>query len=213
MTGRVRHRLVASVLVAALGTACGGEGANKEVHPRATEPRQVTAPRPIASSTTTTSTTKPPVRSADESGVRPPPVIDHGTDHVAITRSLLIYARWLDAHDPDQALLTRAYQQGSAMARSVASDWVTMRRKHWRIIEIDRSPFGFTVLSETSALVSYRMVEHLAYRDLIDVNGRAFRHDGPRDETYLISVIQIVPGASWRLLDIVRKGPPIEVQL
>ena len=204
------------MLATALGTACGGVGANKEVHPSATEPRVVAAPRAVSASTSgtpiTTATTAP-ARRAGADGVRPPPGLDRGSDHLAITKSLLGYARWLDAHAPDQALLTGAYQGGSAMARSIAADWTTMRRLRVRIIEIDRAPLDFFVVSESNSIVSYRVVEHLAYRDLVDLRGRAVRHDGARDETYLISAIQITPGAPWRLLDVVRKGPPIEVQL
>jgi len=202
------------MLATALGTACSGGGANRDVLPRATEPREVVAPRAEPTSTTPgTRATTPKVPRPGLGGVRPPPVLDRGSDHLAITKSLLMYARWLDAHDPDQALLVGAYQHGTALARSIAADWATMRRRGWRIIEIDRAPLDFFVLSETGSIVSYRVVEHLASRDLVDLQGRSMRRDRARDETYLISAIRITPGAPWRLLDVERKGPPIEVQL
>lgn len=203
------------MLVAALGTACGGGGTNKDVHPRATEPRRVVASRPATTTTrgAWTTTTVLRARSALFDGVPPPPVLDRGTDHVAITRSLLAYGRWLEWHHPDPSLVTRAYAPGGELADRVARKVTRLLREGKRIVEVDRAPYEFVVVSEKPDLVSYRVVEHLARRELVDLHGRVLAHDNARDEHYLIVVMQITADSPWRLIVVERQGLPIEVQL
>ena len=83
VTIRGRHRLVASMLLAAMGTACGGGATHHSTSP------VITAVHRVASA---------PVKA-----VAPPAIIDRGGDHVAIARSLLLFGRWLEWHPPDPA--------------------------------------------------------------------------------------------------------------
>ena len=118
VTGRGRHRLAASVLVVALGTACGGGGGeNRTDVPRAV-PHDVGVPRSVS----TTSIFPYASASADSDGVPPPVVVERGTDGAAIARSLLEYGRWLARHDPDPALVENGVRAGSVLARNVARD-------------------------------------------------------------------------------------------
>lgn len=78
VTIRGRHRLAASMLLASMGTACGGGAGTNSAAGRSTAPRSAPA------STTTTATT----------AARK--VIDRGDDYVAIARSLLLFDRWFE---------------------------------------------------------------------------------------------------------------------
>ncbi len=218
MTGRARHRLVAALLVTALGTACGGGGTNKDVHPRATEPRRGTAPRPesITTAPAVTGMTGPPSVVSAGFGfddVSPPRVVDRGRDLFAIAGSLLLYGRWLDQHRPDPVLTTHAYLVGSSMARDVAADLARSRRARVRVVEVDDRPFQFRTLSALANVFSLELTEHLAQRERVSLQGRVLDRVGRATESYLIVVKRFGPGFPWRLMDVERKGRPIEVQL
>src|SRR5712691_10570821 len=99
------------MLLAAMGTACGGGAGTSSTGSTAADP---TAHR-SASSTTTTATA---------SGLPQPKVVDHGDDFVAIASSLVLFGRWMEWHNPDPALVARAYDVGSPAER-VVSEYVT----------------------------------------------------------------------------------------
>jgi hypothetical protein len=210
--------LVAALLVTALGTACGGGGTNKDVHPRATEPRPAAASRPesITTAPVVTATTAPPRVVAAGFGfdrVVPPRVVDRGRDLFVIARSLLLYGRWLDQHRPDPALTPHAYLVGSTMARAVAADLARSRRARVRVIEVDDRPLAFRKLSELPNVFSLELTEHLAHRERVTLRGRVLERVGPGSESYVVVVKRFGPGFPWRLLDVEPKGRPIEVQL
>jgi hypothetical protein len=175
--------------------------------------------RLIASPAGSTTSTAPrpnrprPTISSTSDGVAPPSVLDRGTDHVAIARSLALYGRWLEWHDPDPRLVDRAYAPGSAFARDMSRTVTEMTRLRERIEEVDRAPLGFVVVSERANVVSFRLTEQLASRDLVRVDGRPLRHAGPATEHYVVIVTRVAADAPWRLLVIERQSPPIEVQL
>jgi hypothetical protein len=200
------------VLVFVLGAACGGGGGEKTTgRRRAAERSRVTTARP--GSTTTTRTTLPPAAQFAADGVSPPAVLDRGTDSVAVARSLAEYGRWLEWHDPDPALVDRAYASGSELARNLARTVVEMRRIRKRVQEVDRAPLDFVVVSELANVVSFRVTERLARRDVVDLAGHVLRHTGPAIERYLVIMTRPETDAGWRLLTVERRGPPIEVQL
>jgi hypothetical protein len=208
------------VLVFALGAACGGGGGEKTTgRARAAGRGRVTTARPGSTTTTTTTPTTPstdtgkPVARPASDGVSPPAVVDRGTDSVAVARSLAEYGRWLEWHDPDPALVDRAYTSGSELANNMVRTVVEMRRVRKRVQEVDRAPLDFVVVSELANVVSFRVTERLARRDVVDLAGHTLRHAGPAIERYVVIMMRPETDAAWRLLTVERRGPPIEVRL
>ena len=186
------------MLLAATGAACGGG---------ATENSTARSSAPEPSGANARSTSKPAVHRA------PPPVIDRGTDFVGITRSLVLYVRWLEWHHPDPSLVERVYQLGSPAER-VASKHVTeLRRIGAHIVEADTAPFELAVISVTPNVVSLRLTEHLSHRELIAASGRVLARDRARVEQYTVSIARANGAAPWRVNLVERKSPRIEVQL
>ncbi len=201
------------MLVFALGAACGGGGGEKTTgRARAAERGRVTTARPGSTTTPSTDTGKPVARPASD-GVSPPAVVDRGTDSVAVARSLAEYGRWLEWHDPDPALVDRAYTSGSELANNMVRTVVEMRRVRKRVQEVDRAPLDFVVVSELANVVSFRVTERLARRDVVDLAGHTLRHAGPAIERYVVIMMRPETDAAWRLLTVERRGPPIEVRL
>ena len=139
--------------------------------------------------------------------------MDRGTDSVAVARSLAEYGRWLEWHDPDPALVDRAYASGSDLAHNMVRTVVEMRRVRKRVQEVDRAPLDFVVVSELANVVSFRVTERLARRDVVDLAGHTLRHAGPAIERYVVIMMRPETEAAWRLLTVERRGPPIEVRL
>ena len=194
------------MLVAALGTACGGGGAeNKDVHPRATEPRPAVAAR----SRSATSATRLPASRAEA----PPAVVDHGEDVRAITLSLLDFGRWLEWHRPEPALVELAYARGSELARGIATVVARLRRTGEHIVEVDTDPYELRVVSRHANVVSWRVTEHRARRELVTADGHVLLHVGPGTVEYVVMIVRAAVSAPWRLLVTERTGPLIEVQL
>jgi len=146
-------------------------------------------------------------------GVTAPAVLDRGADHARIARSLAEYGRWLEWHDPDPALVERAYAPNSALARNMVKGVNEMRRRHQRVEEVDSVPLDFAVVSELPNVVSFRVTEHLARRDVVATSGRALRHSGAATEHYVVLMMRFSSDAPWRLLVVERQGAPIEVEL
>jgi hypothetical protein len=149
----------------------------------------------------------------DSDGVSPPPVIDRGADHVAVVRSLIEYGRWMEWHDPDPALVTRAYAPRSDLARGITREVNAMRSVRNRVVEVDTAPLEFVVVSVLPNVVSFRLTEHLARRDVIDLEGRVLEHVAPVTEHYIVLMMRFASSTPWRLLVVETQEPPIEVKL
>ena len=192
MTRRGRGLAVLALLVVAV-PACE-RGVAK--HPPARTAKAV-APHP-------TTTTRPVPR---------PPTEDRGSNYVAIARSLVLYGRRLETNCPDAALVNRAYAPGSALARGMAAVCHAMHREQRYIVEVDREPLQLSVVSAQRNVVSFRLVEHLARRELVDRRGRVIQRRGPATETYVVSMLRFSARDPWRLNDVHRLGPRVEVRL
>jgi hypothetical protein len=123
------------------------------------------------------------------------------------------YGRWLEWHDPDPALVNRAYAPESALARSMAKAAAEMGLWHERVEEVDRAPLDFEIVSELENVVSFRVTERLVRRDIVDASGRTLRHAGPATEHYVVLVTRASSDAPWRLLVVQHRDPPVEVRL
>lgn len=181
---------------ATMGVACGGGGGvHSAARPRAPQARNSVAPAALAW----------PV-------LPKPTVIDRGSDFVAISGSLLRFGRWL-AYEPDPALVERAYELDSAVGRVVSRNLETMHRTGERIAQVDRKPSELDVTAVTRNVVTLRLTEYLAHRELVDASGRVEERDETRTELYNVSIRRTSDQAPWRLNLVERQGPKIEVQL
>ena len=182
------------MLLAAMGTACGGgAGTHSTVE-------QTTTRRSAPSITTTVVLARPTV-------------IDRGTDYGSIVGSLVLFVRWLEWHNPDPGA-GRPRVPAREPPERVASEHVTeLRRTGAHIVEADRAPLDFTIISVKPNVVSLRLTEHLSHRELIAANGRVLARDGARTEHYLISIARWNAEAPWRVNLVERQSPKIEVQL
>jgi hypothetical protein len=190
------------MLLAAMGTACGGGAGTSSIDSTAASSRaHRSAPR---TTTTTTKTT---------AVVAPPKVVDHGDDFVAIASSLVLFGRWMEWHNPDPALVARVYDVGSPAERVASKHVAEMHRVGAHVVEVDDAPFEITVSSKTRNAVSLRMTEHLARREAVAAGGRVLARDPKRIERYVISLVRRRPGAAWRMNLFDRQHRKIEVQL
>ena len=163
--------------------------------------------------TTTTSTTVPRPAPGLADGVPAPRVNDRGTDYVAIARSLVDYGRWLEWHHPDSALVERAYEQYSDLAKSMKTALVELRSRRERIQEVDRAPLDLKVMSALPRLVSFQLTEQVARRDLVGTNGRRLDHVGAVTEHYILLMMRSYRDSPWRLCVVDHPDSPVEVKL
>lgn len=145
--------------------------------------------------------------------VAAPDVIDRGTDYAAIAGSLLVFGRWLEGRNPDPALVERAYQLDSAPGRFVVSQLKGLRRIGARVVEVDRKPFRTTTTSIAANVVTLRLTEYLAHRELVDAHGHVLARDPARTEYYEISIRRATAADAWRLNVVDARPADIEVQL
>jgi hypothetical protein len=168
----------------------------------------------VAITTTTTATRPPRLPPARASNAnRPPLIVDRGTDHVAIARSLLVYVRWLEWHHPVPALLARAYAHASPIDLNVSREVVELARRRMHFVEVDIVPLAFVVLSALPNVVSFRMTEQLAVRALVDASGHVVDRVGPVTVVYGVSIMRFGPDEPWRVNLVEQLGPAVEVQL
>ena len=163
------------------------------------------------SSSSAPSTTAPSTWPYDR--VQPPHVIEYGEDVGASVRSLLAYGAWLAAHHPDPALIELAYAPGSPPFNVMQREVAELRRRRERLVEIDRAPFGVEIISLDPNVVSFRLTEHLAHRDVVDSKGRMISGEPAATEHYLVSMVRSFSDQPWRLNLVERERPKIEVQL
>ncbi len=198
MTKWGRHRTaIGALLVATATVACGAPQAPVST-PRAAAPATPAASAPA---------------SAARVDARAPTVVDRGAEPVAIVRSLLRFGRWLEGEHPDPALVDRAYAWGTDLARGVRAQVTTLRRTGRRVIEVDAAPPEFVVASRLPTVVSFRVIEHLARRDLVDAHGRVLDHVGPAVERYVVLIHRFSAEDPWRLSAVDRRPPSVEVAL
>ena len=189
------------MLLAAMGTACGGGAGTSSSGSTVVGP---TARRSAPATSTTATTT---------AALAPPKVVDHGDDSVAIASSLLLFGRWMKWHDPDPKLVARVYDVGSPAERVVSKYVTEMHRIGAHVVEVDDAPFELTVFSKTRNVVSLLLTEHLAHREAVAADGRVLARDPKRIEQHVISLVRRRSGAAWRMNRFEFRHARFEVQL
>ena len=203
VTGRDRHRLAASVLLVAVGTACGGGGraADRCARTRAADDSAVATASVAATSAPTSRRLLDRARTRVDA-TPAPVIVDRGTDHVAIARlahRVRTLARVAPPRSPRSS--TRAYAPGSALARGIAADVAAMRR-HERAHHRSRRRAAATTSCCRGSRTSCRFAqtEHLARREVVDLRRPGARNTSARrTEHYIVSIMRFGPDAPWRL--------------
>ena len=191
------------MLLAAMGTACGGgAGTHSTVERTTRHPGGPASTRAVAL----------PSKLAAQL-VAQPNVIDRGNDFVTVASSLVLFVRWLEWHHADPALVERAYQPGSPPERVASEHVKALLRTGEHIVEADGAPFELSVISVKENVVSLRLTEHLSHRERVAASGRVLARDGARTEHYVISIARSNHAAPWRVNLVERRSPKIEVQL
>lgn len=187
------------MLLAAMGTACGGGAGTSSLGSTVADP---IAQRSAPATATTTAV-----------ALAQPKVVDHGDDLVAIASSLVLFGRWMEWHNPDPKLVARVYDVGSPAERVVSKYVTEMHRTGAHVVEVDDAPFELTVFSRTRSVVSLLLTEHLAHREAMAAGGRVLARDPKRIEQYVISLVRRHSGAAWRMNRFELRHRRFEVQL
>jgi hypothetical protein len=219
---RARSVLVAGIVTlsacsASEGTATPPKPTTSGTSPSATgRLARPTTTAPSTSTSTSTSTANstasstPPDFSFDDS-VAPPRLVNTGTDHVAILKSLESYGNWLAAHRPDPALAPTTVAPGTGLLRDYLRDLTNLRDNNRREVERLDGPSEYTILSATPDAFSARVVENISAHQVVDPSGHVTseaRFSGPT--TYLDLVV--LAGGRWCLADIEIEHP-VDVHL
>jgi len=174
-----------------------------------------TSPAPRSTTTATSASTSKanatrPDFSFDDS-VPPPRLVNTGTDHVAILKSLESYGNWMAAHRPDPSLALTTVAPGTRLLQDYLRDTTNLRDNNRREVERLNGPSEYTILSATPDAFSARVVENISAHQVVDPSGHVTseaRFSGPT--TYLDLVV--LAGGHWYLADIEIEHP-VDVHL
>ena len=174
-------------------------------------PREVSVRANSATTTTTTTTTTVPPFSLDGS-VPPPPLLDTGTDHAEIFRSLIGYRAWLIRHDPDPGLLDEAYVAGTEAFTDMTRTLRLLATGHRRLVEIGQW-FEVETVSADRGVVTLKVREHIEAQRLIGPDG-AVQQEEPRGPVndYVVLLAADHRGR-WRIAAVTRSVANAEVHL
>jgi hypothetical protein len=169
--------------------ACSGGGGSG-----ASGPDPALSARPTVAVATSSTTVRKPdhkLYSFDPNPV-PPPIINIGTNYVAIARSLLDYGEWLVSHDPDPDLVPRIAAPDSTVRRAYVHDLTILRNNHLRGYELYSRSHSVTIVSARADAFSVRVDEFITARRTVSAAGRTLselRFEGTT--TYADVVVKI----------------------
>jgi hypothetical protein len=133
-----------------------------------------------------------------------PAIHNTGNDYTQITRSLITYANWVAANDPDLTLVPRFAAPGSKTDGAARHDVAILARLHRRFVEIENGPATFTVIDghEPDAAV-VRLLQRLVRQEIVDTAGHVTskRDFATPTTTYTILITRDLDG-HWFLSDI-----------
>ena len=169
-----------------------------------------TAPTTATTGPATTTTTAPEPYSF-EPAPKPPPLINTGTDYVAITKSLLEYGSWLLSHQPDVALLHDVVVTGTDLHDSYSDDIAILTRTNRRLVEETTAPDEIKIVSTSADAISLMDMQHLSRQIVIDANGVTVSQRKRTPTKY--SVLLTRTGDRWLLASVTETTPSPEVGL
>jgi hypothetical protein len=172
-----------------------------------------TAPSTTVTTAPATTTTTAPRPYSFDPAPTPPPLINTGTDYVAIAKSLLEYSNWLLAHRPDSGLIDEVAARGTSAYQSLAHDLPVLLRTKRRMFEATSAPDQIDVVSATSDAVSIRDRQYLIRQTVVDASGqvRDTREKGKQPTTYLVLLSR--QKDRWYLASVEEEHPSPEVPL
>jgi hypothetical protein len=150
----------------------------------------------------TTATTVPLPRTTTPAPT-PPPLVNTGTDYVAIAKSLLEYGSWLLSHRPDATLLENVVVRGTDLYKAFADDVSALRHTNRRLVEYFDAPDELRLISTSSSAASLRLTQHLNRVRIVDERGMTVDERARRTTSYLVLIAQDAsPQGHWRVASV-----------
>jgi hypothetical protein len=171
-------------------SACGS--AADDVPPAGRANPSVSVPTTAPSTTTTA-----PKPYSFDPAPTPPPLVNTGTDYVAIAKSLLEYTNWLLAHRPDVSLIEEIAPRGSSAYQALAKNLPILRRTHRRLVEEVSRSDEIEVVSVGTDSVSVRDTQYLTRQIIVDELG-AIVSERQKDTTTYVALL-VRNGDRWYL--------------
>ena len=184
-------------------SACG--------HPQARSAAPRRSPATATSTTFAPSTTSTTVRAAKlpysfDDNAPPPPLLNTGTNYVAIAKSLLDYDNWLLSHRPDIALIDNVAVRGTNPYKALAHDLPILRRTNRRFVEQVAAPDRFDVASVRPEVISIVDTQHLVRQVIYDAAGRNVSVHPRATTTYFVLLLRSASDHRWLLASIDEQG-------
>jgi hypothetical protein len=186
-------------------TACSSGPARVAGRPSAPAPSSRPASIPAPTTNAARPAPRPTVRRVTESTdtTPPPPLRTHGTDYVAIARSLEAYRYWLLAHHPDVALASQIYVRGTTSYQKLVSNLDYLRARHQTLISIDQQ-LAFTTASVRGSLVTLRLHEVITEDRMLDRHHRVVSITPYARPNDFVMVMTCDATGRWRLADLTQ---------
>jgi hypothetical protein len=142
-----------------------------------------------------------------------PPLRTGGTNYEAITRSLLAYDRWVLAHDPNPARISRYLAPGSIAERSRGRS-SRLNLVGRRFTEIYRGPITIhTIDDHFGDVVSLGVTENVIQQAVVDRRGKIIAKEDYTEPTSYVVLITRGAGRRWYLasIDVAPRTPNVQL--
>jgi hypothetical protein len=127
-----------------------------------------------------------------------------GSDLKQVILSLVAYADWVEAHDPDVALIPRFAAPNSRFEKATRHDFEILARLNRRLYETENGPPEVQIIdAHVSDVASARYRQRLVRQTVIDRRGRVTskRDFSSPTTAYDILIVRARDG-QWRLADV-----------
>jgi hypothetical protein len=205
---RVRVLAVPCVLAPVLAlSACGGS------QTKSATPRRSTVKAPpttVAPSTTSTTAPAGKLPYSFDDNAPPPPLLNTGTNYVAIAKSLVRHDAWLLSHHPDVRLIEKVAPLTTNPYKALAHDLPILRRMHRRYVEETSMQDEARVISQRSDAISLEYTQHLVREYIVDSRGTVVSE--AKRHTTAYQVLLVGNNKHWLLAAADERGSPAQVQ-
>jgi hypothetical protein len=137
-----------------------------------------------------------------------PPLVNRGTDYVEMADSLLQFDSWIEAYDPDAALIPLVAAPSSTFDRAIRSDVAELNRYDTRLYEVETGRLEIRIAdSSKEDVVTLTVVQHVSSQRLVDRSGRVVseRKFPSPATTYTVLLVELKDGR-WALADIEERS-------
>jgi len=156
-----------------------------------------------------TATTQDLARYSFEPNPTAPALDDTGSDVAAIAKSLLHYADWLSAFNPDPRLVQGVAAPSSTFDSSVRHDIGILHRLDRRYYEIESAPSEARVLQAREDTATIKYTQHIVVQRVVDRNNKvASEQKFTSPTTSYIVVLVRVSSRRWLIADVEPEAAP-----